>query len=160
MMYEKQQHQKLLSTISALRERITEMQHALNQRESLISTEKRTFESRRQFMNDKRKRMAAAACKYLIAHKDKESMRKAFNLWHHVLLEYKIHQKREHAEHQLQKKSIAIKKMRTDIQITHERKVVKLKEWEDSLNKREREHSDRESLLLESRRALGEEWNS
>jgi len=69
------------------------MQHALNQRASLISTEKRTLESQRQFMNDKRKRMATAACKYLIAHKDKKSIRKAFNLWHHVLLEYKISQK-------------------------------------------------------------------
>ena len=158
--YEQQQHKKSLSTISALRQRITEMQHALNQRESLISTEKRTLESQRQLMNDKCKRMAAAACKYLIAHKDKKSISKAFNLWHHVLLEYKISQKHVHAEQQLEKKSIAIEKMRTDIQITHKCKVVKLKEWEGSLYKRKKEHSDRESLLLEYRRALDEEWIS
>ena len=87
-------------------------------------------------------------------------MHQAFNLWHRALLGHKLYQKHEHDDHELRQKYNSIEKLPLETQRTQERKDMRLIHWETCLDKREKEQSDRESLLLESRRVLGEEWDA
>jgi hypothetical protein len=76
----------------------------------------------------------------VIAHKEKESLNRAFNVWHRIVLERKLQKKQELNDQKLKMESQAIEKMRLDIQKTQERKELRLKNWENSLKKKRRKN--------------------